>query len=171
MGLTGKPWKRDVRLTVSDQPGISVNRPKRYWIPDAWAGVVVPILRSHGIQVDTGKSRDVELSLYRVESYELGKAPFEGRTRVDTATFKTVRQTLRARNSVPVDQALGDLAMVLLEPASPDSLFRWGFFNSIFQRTWRLDPACVGPRGIPRLPATRQKTALLCCGRGRSNQR
>ena len=142
---TGKRWRKEVPLTVSDKPGISVKRPKRYWIPDAWAGVVVPILRSHGIRVDTGESRDIDVTLYRVESYELGKAPFEGRTRVDEATFRTLRATVRARNSVVVDQPLGDLAMVLLEPQSPDSLFRWGFFNAIFQRTEYIDSYVIEP--------------------------
>jgi len=142
---TGKPWKRSVPLTVNDKPGISVSRPKRYWIPDAWADLVVPLLRRHGIQVDTGETGEVEVAVYRVESYELAKVPFEGRLRIDKATFQTIRRKMRARNSVLVDQPLGDLAMVLLEPESPDSLFRWGFFNSIFQRTEYIDSYVIEP--------------------------
>jgi len=150
---TGKEWKREVPLTVFDKPGISVKRPKRYWIPDAWAGVVVPLLRGHGILVDTAGPREVEVDLYRVESFELAKAPFEGRLRVDSATFKTVRQKMRARNSVSTDQPLGDLAMILLEPESPDSLFRWGFFNTIFQRTEYIDGYVMDPLAEKMLAA------------------
>ena len=80
-----------------------------------------------------------------MESYEWGKAPFAGRPRVDAATFRTLRAPVRARNSVVVDQPLGDLAMVLLEPQSPDSLFRWGFFNAIFQRTEYIDSYVIEP--------------------------
>ena len=36
---------------------------------------------------------------------------------------------------VPTDQPLGDLAILLLEPAAPDSFFAWGFFNEILQPT------------------------------------
>jgi hypothetical protein len=36
---------------------------------------------------------------------------------------------------VPVDQPLGTLAVLLLEPASTDSFFQWGFFFPVFQRT------------------------------------
>ncbi len=35
---------------------------------------------------------------------------------------------------VPTDQALGDLAVLLLEPGSPDSFFQWGFFLESLQR-------------------------------------
>ena len=34
---------------------------------------------------------------------------------------------------------------VLLEPQSPDSLFRWGFFNSILQRTEYIDNYVIEP--------------------------
>jgi hypothetical protein len=36
---------------------------------------------------------------------------------------------------ISTDQPLGDLAIVLLEPASPDSFFQWGFFLECLQRT------------------------------------
>jgi len=150
---TGVPWKREIDLAVHDKPGILVERPKRYWIPDAWAGVIVPLLKAHGIVVDTGEPREVAVSVYRVETYELGKAPFEGRLRVDKATFKQLRSTLQARHSVAADQPLGDLAMVLLEPESPDSLFRWGFFNSIFQRTEYIDNYVIEPLAEKMLAA------------------
>ena len=35
---------------------------------------------------------------------------------------------------VPTDQPLGDLAVLLLEPASPDSFFQWGFFPECCSR-------------------------------------
>jgi len=44
-----------------------------------------------------------------------------------------------------MDQPLGKLAFVLLEPAASDSLFQWGFFNTIFQRTEYIEGYAVVP--------------------------
>ena len=47
------------------------------------------------------------------------------------------RRETMARGSVRIstDQTFGDLAVVLLEPASVDSFFQWGFFLECLQRT------------------------------------
>jgi hypothetical protein len=34
---------------------------------------------------------------------------------------------------VPLEQPLARVALNLLEPAAPDSLARWGFFNAVFE--------------------------------------
>ena len=52
-----------------------------------------------------------------------------------TPVMETRRQSFPAGSvRVPTDQPLGVMAMILLEPASPDSLFRWGFFNEVLAR-------------------------------------
>jgi hypothetical protein len=59
----------------------------------------------------------------------------EGHVRVDAGKVgeDMVTATIPAGAvRVPVDQPLGDLAIVLLEAESPDSFFQWGFMLSIF---------------------------------------
>ena len=46
---------------------------------------------------------------------------------------------------ISTDQPLGDLAILLLEPQSPDSLLQWGFFNPIFTRTEYIEDYAVEP--------------------------
>jgi hypothetical protein len=46
---------------------------------------------------------------------------------------------------VDTDQPLGDLAVVMLEPQSRDSLLAWGFFNEILQRTEYIEGYVVAP--------------------------
>jgi hypothetical protein len=41
---------------------------------------------------------------------------------------------------VPTDQPLGDLAILLLEPGSPDSFFQWGFFLSVLREPEYAEP-------------------------------
>ncbi len=46
---------------------------------------------------------------------------------------------------MPTDQPLGDLAMLLLEPASPDSYFQWGFLLEILNRTEYFEAYAIEP--------------------------
>jgi len=46
---------------------------------------------------------------------------------------------------VSTDQALGTLAVVLLEPQAADSLFQWGYFSEILQRTEDFEPYVMEP--------------------------
>ena len=46
---------------------------------------------------------------------------------------------------MPLNQPLGELAAILLEPASPDSFFQWGFFHEILQRTEYVEGYILEP--------------------------
>jgi hypothetical protein len=46
---------------------------------------------------------------------------------------------------IPADQPLGTLAVLLLEPASPDSFFQWGFFNSVLTRVEYVEEYVMEP--------------------------
>jgi hypothetical protein len=54
---------------------------------------------------------------------------------------------------IPVDQPLGELAMVLLEPASSDSFLQWGFFDEILQRTEYFENYIMEPLAEKMLAA------------------
>jgi hypothetical protein len=74
--------------------------------------------------------------------------PFEGH--VGLSELKAAPEKRRekfAAGSVRVssDQPLGELAIVLLEPTSPDSFVRWGFYNEILQRTEYIDAYIIEP--------------------------
>ena len=63
-------------------------------------------------------------------------APFEGRTRATVdGEWKTERRTIGAGALwIPIHQPRARLAMHLLEPAAPDSLAAWGFFNAALEQ-------------------------------------
>jgi hypothetical protein len=46
---------------------------------------------------------------------------------------------------VSTDQPLGTLAVLMLEPSSPDSLFQWGFFDSILNPTEYVESYIMEP--------------------------
>lgn len=110
--------------------------PGGYIIPPQWDDVI-DLLTAHGIR--TSRLREpitAEFDSYRFENVTWATRPFEGRFRAD---FKAV--PIRERRTyptgsvvVPLDQPTSKVIVHLLEPAAPDSLVRWGFFNAIFEQ-------------------------------------
>lgn len=149
---TGKP----VTATIANYKGTEalefVTRPKGYWIPVSSADIIER-LQLHGIQMEIiQQPREVTVEMYRIQEAKFQNEqgtvmPFEGHVQV-TGTPKTeVRKQLFATGSayVTTDQPLGDLAMLLLEPKSPDSYFSWGFFPQVFQRTEYIEGYVLEP--------------------------
>lgn len=144
---TGKPvtWRvPDVRDRTAS---VAVDRPRAYWIPPAWDDVI-DRLRGHGIQLETiDGRRDVEVEVDRIVGAKLDSLPFEGRVRVQAGFEPQRRVVTYPAGSVRVstDQALGDLAVVLLDPRSQDSFFAWGFFHEVLQPTEYVEAYVMEP--------------------------
>ena len=113
---------------------------------------VIARLRWHGLRLETfPATRTVTLEMYRLLSPRTqsreGIPAFEGRVTLATEVKAERRQETFPVGSVrvPTDQPLGDLAMALLEPESADSLFAWGFFLEIHQRTEYIEGYVLAP--------------------------
>ena len=80
-------------------------------------------------------------------SPKLASQPFEGRVTVAARFEVERRRETFAPGSVrvPTDQPLGDLVMLLLEPAAPDSFFSWGFFHEVLQPTEYVEAYVMEP--------------------------
>jgi len=155
---TGQPITIEVPYIRFTEPETLVSRPRAYWIPPAWPEVIER-LALHGIYLETmTKSREVEVELYRLSEVELAESAYEGHVRVTaTATPERRVETFHPGSvRVPTDQPLGDLAILLLEPGSPDSFFQWGFFLEILQPTEYVEDYVMEPlarRMLERDPA------------------
>jgi hypothetical protein len=106
-------------------------------VPPSW-GDHIERLELHGIALQVlPEAVEIEVEMYRLVDPKLAPAPFEGRVPVTAATTVERRRERFPAGTVRVstDQPLGDLAVVLLEPASPDSFFWWGFFHEVLSRT------------------------------------
>jgi hypothetical protein len=154
---TGRPITRTVPWLTMSVPRASASRPVAYWIPPAW-GEIAERLRMHGITVEQWpEARALDVEMYRLSETALvgqdagiadqANAVFEGRARVRaTATLERRRESFPAGSfRVPTDQPLGSLAMLLLEPDSPDSFLQWGYFLEILQRTEYFEAYVMEP--------------------------
>ena len=142
-------------------PAISVKRPRAYWIPAPWTELIERVGR-HGIRMERiDAPREVEVESYRLDDAKIAPEPFAGRVPVTVTAVPLRRRQLYPAGSVriPTDQPLGDLAVLLLEPASPDSFFRWGFMLQVLERTEYVEDYVMEPmaeRMLQEDPALRQ---------------
>jgi hypothetical protein len=144
---TGQPVTLKLPRVAAARVDASVRRPAAYWVPPAW-GEVIDRLTVHGLRMERlEEPRLVEVTLYRVADAKIEAEPVEGRVRVAATPVPERRREIYPPGSVriPTDQPLGDLAVLLLEPASPDSFFQWGFFLSILQRTEYVEAYVMEP--------------------------
>ena len=132
---TSKPI--DVQTTVQDhyRSSVEVELPAAYAVPPQWKNVQ-DLLALHGIKGFPVKvSFSTDLASYRFEDVKFGSMPFESRF---MPNFKAVaitesRTLLPGTMVYPVSQVGAKLLAHMLEPAGPDSLVRWGFFNVMFE--------------------------------------
>jgi hypothetical protein len=133
---TGKPAEITLPLHRLDAAKATARRPAAYWVP-AGAADVIERLALHGIAMERlSQAREVDVEMDRFSEVTFEPEPFEGRVRVTAKATPERRRERFAPGSVrvPTDQPLGTLAMLLLEPASPDSFFQTGFFHWALQR-------------------------------------
>ena len=134
---TGEPIEVTAPVLMATEAELTVTRPPAYWIPPQWT-TTIERLEAHGIRLERIESaRTVAVEQYHLDDAEVDPTPYEGRVRVTAAPRLEQATVTFSAGSVRVDtaQPLGDLALLLLEPASPDSFFQWGFFLEVLQRT------------------------------------
>ena len=134
----GKPVTMRLKIYRETVPIATATRPRAYWIPAQWTDVIERV-KMHGITMERADApRELDVESYRIADPKLKAEAFEGHVQVDTMTMRTEKRRERFPTGsyrVPTDQPLGTLAMLMLEPASPESFLQWGFFHSILQRT------------------------------------
>ena len=112
-----------------------------YIIPAGWVSVVLPYLQKHNVSYQRLtyplKNIAVQELVVDPESIAFDTRTFQGRIRTDVKGQWVSRVTSLPQNSifVPIHQERALLAVHLLEPASPDSLSRWGLFNTAYEVT------------------------------------
>jgi hypothetical protein len=101
----------------------------------------------------------VRAALVRCADAHLGSQPEGGLLEADLVALLNVGEDVTAAATtekrrelfpagtlrIPTDQDLGTLAVLLLEPSSPDSFFQWGFFNSILSPTEYVEGYIMEP--------------------------
>jgi hypothetical protein len=142
--------EKPVRVPIfTAKPSVVVERPAAYWVSAA-KSEVIERLRRHGLVMETlSTARAVRVELVRVSGGRHDSAAEkEGRFPFTADTYEPLQREVTYQPGsvrVPTDQPLGELASVLLEARSSDSLLAWGFFPEILQRTEYIDGYVIAP--------------------------
>lgn len=147
MEWNGTPITVTAPYRKATEVATSVSRPAAYWIPPQWHDTIDKLVL-HGIRPERiASQREVDVEMYRVEDPKFASEQFEGHVRVTAKPVAERRRETFPAGSVRVstDQPLGTLAVLLLEPSSPDSLFQWGFFDSILSPTEYIEGYIMDP--------------------------
>jgi len=153
--FTGKPVTLRVPYRRGTEVAGSVTRPTAYWVPASWKDIIDRIAL-HGIKFERITApRTIDVEMYRLDEPKYGSEQFEGHVRVTAKTTSERRHETFPAGSIriPTDQPLGTLAVLLLEPASPDSFFQWGLFDSVLSVTEYVEPYIMEPTAQKMLEA------------------
>jgi hypothetical protein len=123
------PWEH---LLV---PELTVPRPRGYLVLPGWPAIAER-LEGHGLVVRRlARPAAVDVETIRVADPEYAETPYQGLTRV-TATAERRAETVEVPAGalwVPADQPDFEVAVQLLEPEAPDSLFAWGLLSTVLE--------------------------------------
>ena len=157
----GRPAPAAIYPLYGSKPVETIALPAAYWVSAA-DDQVIERLRRHGIAMEVlAAPRTVNVDMVRIAGPKLAEMPLKGRVPVTAASFMRERheETYPAGSvRVPTDQPLGRLAAELLEPAAEDSLFAWGFFPGMLQRTEYIEGYVIEPTAqamLARSPAVK----------------
>ncbi len=123
-------WKKKT------EPAKKVSPPLGYVIPPQWTEAI-DLVRLHGLEASRlVEAASVDVQSYRFENVSWAKRSYEGRLmpKYETVTFTERRELAAGSVVVRLDQVDAKAAIHMLEPEAPDSLVRWGFFNTIFEQ-------------------------------------
>lgn len=144
---TDRPREYECELWDTYVPELSVVRPWGYALPDTpGTRAAVEAIRRHGLRTwKLDAAREVEVETYEVVSATPASREFEGHVLV-TSEVKAARGKREVPAGwlvVPTGQALGNLAVYMLEPQCDDGLAAWNAFDPWMQAgkefpVWRL---------------------------------
>ncbi len=132
-----EPYSVEIPYFNRYKPGIVVEKPRAYLIPQGWTRVI-ELLQLNGVQMYTlSKDQEIELEMYYIRDFQTGNTPYEGHfmhSRVQVESVDQKISWLQGDYVVPTDQAQVRYILETLEPQGPDSFFAWNFFDSILSR-------------------------------------
>jgi len=131
-----KPQDQSIPLYDDARIARAVAPPLAYIVPPQWQSVI-DVLAAHGLKLERTKAPlTLDVESYRLSDVRFAGQPFEGRVQPSytSAPVRAKREFPAGSVIVTMEQPAANVAVHLLEPASPDSLASWGFFNAIFEQ-------------------------------------
>jgi len=126
------------RVPFFDSPQVAraVTLPAAYLVPPQWQDVI-DRLALHGVRI-ARLARDTEVTVqtWRLEDVRWRGRPYEGRHPLEYRAVPLAEARVFPAGTAVIDcaQPMARAIAHGLEPAAPDALLRWGFFDAVLQR-------------------------------------
>jgi len=135
------PFYRHAKATVT------APRPAAYLVPAGWPAIEEK-LAAHGVRfTKLPEARTLAVGTYRASDSKLAASSYQGRVRVSAKVARAVEPRTVPAGSlyVPLDDPLAPVAIHLLEPEGPDSLFSWGELSAVLESKEYIDTRVLEP--------------------------
>jgi hypothetical protein len=120
-------------------------RPRGYLVMPGWPQIEER-LRGHGLELARVLApAEIEVETLRLAGPHYAAEPYQGLTRLGaTATRQREKRRIPAGALwIPADQPDFELAVQLLEPEAPDSLFAWGLLSTVLEQKEYIAPGVL----------------------------
>ena len=145
---TGTPVTLPHLTVFHDVRDGTITLPTAWWVPATRPDVIAK-LKLHGVRVEAVTApRRVSVEMERLADPVIASHANEGHVElaIGGVTRELRTETFPAGSvRVPADQPLRDLAAIMLEPESRESLLAWGEFPEILQRTEYIEGYAMAP--------------------------
>ena len=142
--LTGGDWFKysstpatfNIPLFKNSKPSEEIDLPTAYLIPPEWTEVIKK-LKYHHVKMDVLKNPiTLEVSTYKFSNPHWQERPYEGRHRLNADYENIIEERTYPVGTVvvPMNQRNARIMAYMLEPMADNSLFFWGFFDTVFEQ-------------------------------------
>lgn len=121
--------------------GIAVPRPRGYLVLPGWPQIEER-LAGHGLRFQAlARPAELTAETLRIAAPAYAATPYQGLTRVEGEVARAAERVGVPAGAlwVPADQPDFEVAVQLLEPEAPDSLFAWGLLSTALERKEYID--------------------------------
>jgi hypothetical protein len=145
--LSRRPRPIEVPWYHASRVAKSVARPRGYLLSPGWPQIERRVV-DHGLRFERLTAPlELEVETLRVARPRFAASTRQGLTRVeaDVARDRERRKVPAGTLWIPADQPDFDVAIQLLEPEAPDSLFAWGLLSTVLERKEYIDGFLLEP--------------------------
>mgnify|MGYP000328732512 CR=1 FL=1 len=138
-----KPFEKYVPYYHTYAAKDSVAVPSHY-IVGAQCKEIIAMLEANGVEMKVNpKAIEVPVTTKRITFFEANNKPYEGHFVYSKVKSEDVVETIVSKPGdvlIPTDQLNKRFIVSVLEPETPDSYFRWNYFDSYIQQKEYFSP-------------------------------
>jgi hypothetical protein len=153
---TDEPLDLEVPLYYGASTTLEVPMPAGYLIPPQYPEVA-RLLQQHGFTLlRLEHEAEIEIQMVRLQQVNFSDDPYQGRQTADVEQWDYEDQTRTFPAGtwwLSLDQPAPKVAVHLLEPMAPDSLFAWGHFARVTETKEWFSDFVMEPMAIQMLDA------------------